>query len=62
MHEWAKEFESMKAEIEQLKKEKVELADNILRIVDDCFHAYASSYRSEARELAENEIGKLSGG
>ena len=28
--------------------------DRILSIVDSCFHAYASSYRAEAKEYAED--------
>lgn len=35
------------APLEQISKE------TILRIVDACFHAFASEYRSEAREMAE---------
>lgn len=27
--------------------------ETVFKIVDDCFHAYASSYRTEAKEMAE---------
>lgn len=28
------------------------MKDKVLKIVDACFHAYASNYRNEAREMA----------
>ncbi len=32
-----------------------------MTIVDDCFHRYASSYRSDAREYAEELIKEVKG-
>ena len=41
------------AVVERLQKENKELKENILDIVDQCFHAYASSSRGEAVEYAQ---------
>ena len=30
--------------------------DEVLRIVDSCFHAYASNYRTDAREMTQEII------
>ena len=30
---------------------------NVLEIVDACFHAYASNFRTDARELAQEILG-----
>jgi len=35
------------------------IKDKILRIVDACFHAYASSYRAEARDMAKEIWDKI---
>jgi Lar family restriction alleviation protein len=33
--------------------------DDVVRIVDNCFHAYASSYRFEAKEMAEAQVKRV---
>jgi hypothetical protein len=33
--------------------------DEVLKIVDECFHSYASFYRQDAKELAEELIDEL---
>ena len=33
--------------------------DKVLQIVDRCFHAYASYYRNDAREMAEESLGSI---
>ncbi len=33
--------------------------NKILSIVDSCFHAYASSYRTEAKEYAEDILNSI---
>lgn len=35
------------------------IKDKILRIVDACFHAYASSHRVEAAKMAEEIWGEI---
>ena len=40
--------------IEELEKES---EANALEIVDRCFHAYASSFRTDAKELAQEILG-----
>jgi len=32
--------------------------DQVLEIVDSCFHAYASDYRHDAKEMAEELMAK----
>ena len=44
---------NMQNKIDELEKENKELKENILDIVDQCFHAYASSSRGEAVEYAQ---------
>jgi len=34
--------------------------ETVLEVVDACFHAYASSYRIDAREMAQEICEKLS--
>ena len=41
----------------EIKEEWVK--DKILRITDACFHAYASSYRAEAKKMAEEIWNKI---
>jgi len=44
------------SEIPELEQENEKLKTLILSTVDNCFHAFASSYRSEAKEMAEEII------
>ena len=33
--------------------------DEVLNIIDSCFHFYASEYRSDAKEMAEEMLDNL---
>lgn len=39
---------------ETAKENKGITNETVLEVVDNCFHAYASNYRTEAREMAED--------
>jgi hypothetical protein len=52
------EDESTERAVRSICGEKTFTAKEVLEIVDSCFHCYASSYRSDAREYAKTIISK----
>ena len=53
---WEQVFDILRDWKEWDELEKISEA-NVLEIVDSCFHAYASDFRTDARELAQEILG-----
>jgi hypothetical protein len=54
------EDESTERAIKSICGEKTFTEKEVLEIVDSCFHCYASSYRRDAKEYAQNIISRKS--
>ena len=52
------EDEATERAVKAICGEKTFTSTEVLEIVDSCFHCYASSYRSDAKEYAQKIISK----